>query len=394
MGLRKGSLPVCPRNQHCSRWARIYMKYCLCDVKDGMSLGLGMVSVISWGVAEVPQIITNYKEKTTEGLSIAFLMTWIVGDLFNLFGCLLEPATLPTQYYMAVLYTITTVVLASQTIYYRHIYHHLKSRRRDQKGGMLLQKETIDKDSTVGENKTKPGDVVLTSSPIAVSSPKGSHGRTFYYTSARSLSKSLTPTTGACLARSPITTLDRHSLQEPLLNEIDSTKSVSVVKKKSILCVVSAMTLFIKMFGLHPSEHNRSDIDIEKPAGVIIRVGRKLLQNGGGLLLVNEVEEHSGIGSFLGWAMAAIYMGGRVPQIFLNGLNPLMFVFALLGNATYVASILVSSLRWSKIRPNMPWLVDAAGCVLLDFFILLQFIYFHYRKPSTLKSRQGELSEA
>ncbi|XP_042513719.1 seven transmembrane protein 1-like isoform X2 [Macadamia integrifolia] len=402
MGLRKGSMPVCPRNQHCSQWARIYMKFCLCGVKDGISLGLGLVSVISWGVAEVPQIITNYKEKSTEGLSIAFLLTWIIGDLFNLFGCLLEPATLPTQYYMAVLYTITTVILTSQTIYYRHIYHRLKSRRRDQKSSMLLQKETVDKESIVDENQTKISDGVLrVSSPIAVISPDGSHGRTFYYMSARSLSKSPTPMPGAYIARSPNTILGRHSLQEPLLNEIVSTRSASAVKNKSILCVVSAMTLFIKMFGLHSSDHNRSDISTNKPAGVVIHVGRKLLQTGGGLLLLNEVEENSGIGTFLGWAMAAIYMGGRLPQIFLNirrgnveGLNPLMFVFALVGNVTYVASILVSSMRWSKIRPNMPWLVDAGGCVLLDFFILLQFIYYHYRKPSTPKSKHGELSTA
>jgi uncharacterized protein with PQ loop repeat len=41
----------------------------------------------------VPQIITNYKHKSTEGLSLAFLMTWIVGDFFNLIGCFLEPET-------------------------------------------------------------------------------------------------------------------------------------------------------------------------------------------------------------------------------------------------------------------------------------------------------------
>ncbi|KAJ4980138.1 hypothetical protein NE237_010918 [Protea cynaroides] len=385
MGLPKSSLPVCPRNQHCSQWARIYVKYCLCGVKDGISLTLGMLSVISWGIAEVPQIITSYKQKSVEGLSIGFLMTWIIGDLFNIFGCLLEPATLPTQYYMAVLYTISTVTLTAQTIYYRHIYHRLKSRRQDQKGGLPSQKETIDEDSTVTENQTKFGDGVLTSSPIAVVSPDDPHGRTFYYVSARSLSKSLTPTAGSYLTRSPVTFLDRHSIEEPLLNEIDSTKSALAGRNKRILCVVSAVTLFVKMFGLYLSEHNRSDIAIEKPAGVVIRVGRKLFQNGGGLLLVNEVEDHSGIGTFLGWAMAAIYMGGRFPQIFLNikrgdveGLNPLMFVFALVGNATYVASILVSSFRWSKIKPNLPWLVDAAGCVILDCFILVHIAGPHY----------------
>uniref|UniRef100_A0A7C9D5R6 Uncharacterized protein n=1 Tax=Opuntia streptacantha TaxID=393608 RepID=A0A7C9D5R6_OPUST len=89
------------------------------------------------------------------------------------------------------------------------------------------------------------------------------------------------------------------------------------------------------------------------------------------------------MGTYMGWGMAAIYVGGRLPQICLNirrgnveGLNPFMFIFALLGNTTYVASILVNSLDWPKIRPNLPWLVDATGCALLDTFILLQFVYF------------------
>ena len=45
-------------------------------------------------------------------------------------------------------------------------------------------------------------------------------------------------------------------------------------------------------------------------------------------------------------------------------------------------SILVNSLDWARLRPNLPWLVDAGGCVLLDSFIILQFLYFHYRKQS------------
>ena len=55
------------------------MGYCLCSVKDGISLSLGFVSVVSWTVAEVPQIITNYKQKSAEGLSMTFLITWIIG---------------------------------------------------------------------------------------------------------------------------------------------------------------------------------------------------------------------------------------------------------------------------------------------------------------------------
>ena len=47
--------------------------------RDGLSLSLGIISVISWGVAEIPQIMTNYSEKSTEGLSITFLTTWMIG---------------------------------------------------------------------------------------------------------------------------------------------------------------------------------------------------------------------------------------------------------------------------------------------------------------------------
>lgn len=82
MGIFSGAgahRPSCPSAANCAKWAQTYLKYCLCSTRDGMALTLGLLSVISWGVAEVPQIITNYKHKSTEGLSLAFLMTWIVG---------------------------------------------------------------------------------------------------------------------------------------------------------------------------------------------------------------------------------------------------------------------------------------------------------------------------
>lgn len=67
------------------------MKYCLCGTKDGVSLTLGMISVISWGVAEIPQIVTNYREKSSDGLSLAFLLTWILGYFFSfLFSVLFD----------------------------------------------------------------------------------------------------------------------------------------------------------------------------------------------------------------------------------------------------------------------------------------------------------------
>ncbi|KAJ1393232.1 PQ-loop repeat, partial [Sesbania bispinosa] len=89
MGFIASSTSLCLGNQHCLLWDKKLMS----SVTETASVTLGVISVIVWTVAEIPQIITNYREKSTEGLSVAFLMTWIIGDLFNLFGCLLEPAT-------------------------------------------------------------------------------------------------------------------------------------------------------------------------------------------------------------------------------------------------------------------------------------------------------------
>ena len=54
------------------------------------------------------------------------------------------------------------------------------------------------------------------------------------------------------------------------------------------------------------------------------------------------------IGSLFGWSIAVLYMGGRVPQLVKNwrrgtteGVSAAMFSLAVVGNATYLASILV-----------------------------------------------------
>ncbi|KAL4571774.1 hypothetical protein LXL04_018539 [Taraxacum kok-saghyz] len=368
MELLKSNLPMCPVDQHCSQWAKNYMKYCLCTKKDWISLILGLLSVMSWGVAEVPQIITNYKTKSSEGLAMGFLLTWILGDLFNVFGCLLEPATLPTQYYMAVLYLVTTLALTSQALYYGYFCDQNTSKRKDNKI------ESADKKTKVNqEESTVP---ILSKSTPSLPIPSADYSsppERIYYTSARSLTRSHTPTN--FFHRTTTTPIcDQDSVHEPLIGATPPPTS----QPKTMLCVVFTVGIFLYASNLKLEEN--SYLDSKSNEGIVIQVGRKLLQ-------VNDGSGSIGIGTFLGWGMAAIYMGGRLPQIFLNirrghvqGLNPLMFIFALLGNSTYVASILVSSMEWSKIHPNLPWVVEASGCVMLDTFILIQFIYFHHRK--------------
>ncbi|KAG5043171.1 hypothetical protein AAZX31_03G104100 [Glycine max] len=370
----------CHSNQHCLQLAKEHMG----SVRETASFLLGLISVIVWVVAEIPQILTNYRTKSAEGLSVTFLITWIIGDLFNLSGCLLEPATLPTQLYMAMLYTIITIALGAQTIYYGHIYPQLKYKRQ-------LKIETFTKVGHVEKASDAEQSIQVDGSnrstdlsspiPLPARPQRISTGRELFYQSARYLSKSNTPTAGSILAQKP-PTLD--SIQESLLGSTIATQSAPALKMKNTLCLVSTLTFLGAINLLQPLDERINSMASNPRQQFVIYVGRKLFQQ----LQVSDdqlpkTDVSGSIGTFFGWAMTFIYLGGRLPQICLNirrghveGLNPLMFLFAVIGNATYVASILVISLDWSKIRPNLPWLVDAGGCVLLDFFILMQFIYF------------------
>ncbi|KAK7286629.1 hypothetical protein RJT34_21765 [Clitoria ternatea] len=382
----------CNSTELCLQLAKLHLG----SVREKASFVLGVISVIVWVVAEIPQIITNYKEKSTEGLSVAFLVTWIIGDLFNLFGCMLEPATLPTQLYMAMLYTIITLVLGSQTIYYGLVYPQLKYKRQlmhsnneqvetSAKVGLLEKASDAEQSIEFGDLKKGTG----LSSPIPLPShPRRiSTGRELFYQSARYLSKSHTPTAGSIIAKRRISSsLD--PIEENFLVSAGATKSAPSLRIKNSLCFVSALT-FLGAINLLQTLDKKTNAMVSNPRQqFVIYVGRKLSQISDGQLPETGGSGNRGIGTILGWAMTFIYLGGRLPQICLNikrghveGLSPFMFLFALIGNATYVASILVSSLDWSKLEPNLPWLVDAGGCVLLDFFILMQFIYFRCCLP-------------
>ncbi|CAM6102527.1 unnamed protein product [Calypogeia fissa] len=444
--------PVVEGGGECLEWVHKYLMDCVCNRRDEMSLALGLMSVFSWGVAEVPQIITNFKEQNTEGVSLAFLMTWVLGDVFNLAGCYLEPATLPTQFYMAFLYTVTTLILVGQTIYYNSLNSrkfHLESPEssvikgetaaapQEQGGGAGVggseyTQKPAKLDIEAQRQHSRPAKRSDSSSPQLSSSinvPHGHHRRSsrdqMYYTSARSLASSHTPIVGSYLAGSRESgshtqSFLRHSSTQGSIVAQDAPgnvpgSDVAIPRRGSdsphddssassansagrggsgvlgrSATAVAASVLLMGTVGLS------STFGFGRGGGRgLQRVGRSLLLNGSGAqkfvphyfrARFGEAEANGPWGEILGWFMATIYMGGRLPQIMLNirrgtveGLNPLMFVFALVGNVTYVSSILVRTLDWTLIKPNMPWLVDAGVCVCLDCFIIGQFLYYECR---------------
>ncbi|TKY70491.1 vacuolar amino acid transporter YPQ1 [Spatholobus suberectus] len=365
----------------CVAWVEKYFNDCLCNLKDDISFGFGFISLICWGVAEIPQIITNFRAKSSHGVSLAFLLTWVAGDIFNLVGCLLEPATLPTQYYTALLYTITTIVLVLQSFYYDYIYKCGKRHRK------------IDEAQEEEKKPLRPKPRRESGIPIQHDGPKATPRREYYYRSARSLAANDTPPFGTYLraAKSVPSTMEMSNDDSSSDDEApprSSTKPVTQSRPIPRSVPASYGTFLAASMNLP-----RQGSALKE--GYIRFNGRKLL--------LQEHNMHSALGQWLGWLMAVIYMGGRLPQIWLNikrgsveGLNPLMFIFALIANATYVGSILVRTTEWESIRGNMPWLLDAIVCVALDLFIILQYADYRYlrKKAGSDDADYGDYKEA
>ncbi|GAU12983.1 hypothetical protein TSUD_191750 [Trifolium subterraneum] len=167
-------------NKECVKWVETYFKDCLCNLRDDISFSLGLMSLVSWGVAEIPQIITIFRTKSSHGVSLAFLLTWVAGDICNLVGCLLEPATLPTQFYTALLYASTTVILLLQIAYYDHILRWCKRRHNIN-------------NNWANEEEKRPLKPKPSQEYTEIVIPNGTHKSAAPRESARSLAGSATP---------------------------------------------------------------------------------------------------------------------------------------------------------------------------------------------------------
>ncbi|KAF1969400.1 hypothetical protein BU23DRAFT_557706 [Bimuria novae-zelandiae CBS 107.79] len=116
-------------------------------------------------------------------------------------------------------------------------------------------------------------------------------------------------------------------------------------------------------------------------------------------------------GQIFGYICAALYLGSRVPQLLLNyrrksteGISMLFFLFACIGNMTYVLSIVAykpvcreprhcdkgeALANYGRyIAVNLSWLLGSFGTLLLDAGVFIQ--YFLYRKEDEISDEEGE----
>ncbi|KAF2742396.1 PQ-loop-domain-containing protein [Sporormia fimetaria CBS 119925] len=294
---------------------------------DGSSLPLheafsgvfGSISLAAWIFLLVPQVIENYRQSSAEGISLAFLIVWFIGDITNLLGALWA-GLVPTVTALAIYFCFADLILITQCVYY-NVRNARKARRR------------ASRNPTTPITETEPLLARRESSNLGL---PGSHRRK---SSTRSRRRS------------------RASSLPSIADDVE-TSNEWVKNTLSILgvCLVGAAGWVIAYrIGVWRPPPPETSLSSEVPLGAEI----------------------------LGYASAVCYLGARIPQIIKNqkegsceGLSLLFFMLSLLGNATYGIGILFHSTEKEYFLTNLPWLIGSLGTMVEDATIFVQFRMF------------------
>ncbi|KUI74521.1 putative vacuolar amino acid transporter YPQ3 [Cytospora mali] len=294
------------------------------DIGESLSGIFGCISLVSWICLLLPQLVTNYKAQSADGLSMGFLFIWLLGDITNLAGALVTNLA-PSAIAIGCYFCVADVILISQSLY----YNALNARRRKR----LSSTQTVasEDEPLLSRRRSSSGAGGL----------PGSHRRH----SVRRTSSGLDPLTR-------IVTGEDETPQ----------RSAWLTNTLSLLAVyaLGAAAWFISRQVLPPSG------GAEDPVGSDPADAAK--------------EPVMVVGMALGYFSAACYLCARIPQIIKNwreksteGLALLFFLLSLTGNLTYGASLFAYSQNGGYLLKALPWLLGSLGTIVEDGIIFVQF---------------------
>lgn len=284
----------------------------------------GSISIACWIIVFAPQIYENFKRKSLEGLSLTFIVLWLAGDVFNVLGAVLQ-GVLPTMIILAVYYTLADIVLLWQCLAYG-----------DGKNPDLIH---LSPANPLNE------DVLET----AMSNEERHNRRRNQGNTTEDLESSTTSIDSSISKSSSSSS----QFQSILIN----TLMVTLVIASGVIGWYISYIKESKHHSKHPGKHSPEELIFDPLAQIF------------------------------GWLCAFFYLGSRIPQIVLNyerkscdGISFMFFLFACLGNLTYVISILSIDMSWNYLWVNSSWLAGSLGTLGLDFTIFIQFFLYNENK--------------
>lgn len=335
------------------------------------------ISIACWVVVFSPQIIQNFRRGSANGLSVLFVVIWLAGDVFNILGAVLQ-GVLPTMIMLAVYYTLADIVLLGQCFYYRGFT------LRDEPAApsaSSASRTDPEENATAGPGQ-KPTERTGLLSHHEDQSGSG-QGAAAADQRRHSFRDIIHPSVDATHL-SPATPFVESSPDETRPSRKVSTLKAILFNTTAIalVCAAGILGWYISPRTSKHKTPKSPNEDGDKEAALTFDT----------------------LGQVFGYLCAALYLGSRLPQLLLNyrrksteGVSLLFFLFACIGNLTYVLSISAYSPvceggsfeKTGNCRPgeagalygryilvNLSWLIGSFGTLLLDLAIFTQFFLY------------------
>ncbi|KAK6459601.1 PQ loop repeat-domain-containing protein [Scheffersomyces xylosifermentans] len=302
------------------------------------------LSCTSWIFAQLPQIVTNYQNKSAEGISPSFLLLWFLGDFLSFTSCLLNDAVLQFQLYLSVFFLCNDVTLCFQYYYYNSVY--------PRKYG-VLKYAPVSGDEAVLVGGSEINTVSVHSNVNAVHIRHGKNQEDQDGKNSPESSISSTPSS---------------------YNSINDNGKPSVTRSAAFAVVLNAAgTAAMPIM-------SSTDSTGDEP-----------------------FSSKETLGLVLAWGCTVVYMASRCPQLYKNymrksvdGISPVLFGAALLGNLTYTLSILTScefvfgNDKSEFIMKELPYIIGSSGTIVFDIAYFYQkFLYKNTGKNTLVMSMEN-----
>lgn len=348
---------------------------CVYTTRDYIGFSIGLASLLFWICAQTPQFIKNCKARNASALSIFFLAEWMTGDTMNLVSCLLT-GQLSTVTITSILFVTMDFFLLGQYIMFETSCCKDKVPGEEQYDQVLLDETNAATSDDPLLGTVRKADYSTNSLPghqKKVRSAEKTKSRTAFALFVPVLLFGMAGIFGGIQASDA----SDHGMALRLTERAGGRK---LLNEPSAAIVSSGDGPLDLHFGAHKFHPNACN----KPADK----GKTIAE----------------LGVIMGWASALIYLSSRVPQILKNikrgsveGLSPIMFFCAVMGNTTYALGIIIRAENWNAVTKAAPYLVGSIGTLMFDFTILTQFWYYKDkapRRPKRLDENQNPLSKA
>jgi solute carrier family 66 (lysosomal lysine-arginine transporter), member 1 len=343
---------------------------CVYTTRDYTGFTIGLTSLAFWLCAQAPQFMKNCRAGKASALSIWFLAEWMLGDSLNLISCLMT-GQLSTVTITSILFVSMDFCLLFQYLYLETSCCNAKDDRDGAGDGYdaVLLEENQSNDGGKGHQRHS-------SDPLLQGS--GGDASLDYFTDGKKSGSN-----GRAL----------HAFFLPIVFLFGATTLLGANGMLGAPGASFSSRLGRKLL-------SAADEGLPEVQGSVFfgRHGpvpaRRPKECNVGPDTSSAVEE---LGVIFGWVSACIYLTSRVPQILKNikrgsveGLSPIMFFCAVMGNSTYACGIFLRAVNWDAIVKALPYLVGSVGTLMFDFTILMQFFYFQGRRPN----RPGHLDDS